>query len=101
MILVPSVVTKKVVAAASAEAARKKALPALALLRLAPLTEGKAVQTLYIGSFAREGPVIAEMHRFIREGGHKLTGKHHEIYLSDPRRVAPEKLKTIIRQPFA
>ncbi len=101
MMAVPSVVTLKVVAKARDAAAQKKELPALTLVRLASLHEGIAAQTLFVGPYAEEGPVIAELHRFISESGHKPSGKHHEIYLSDPRRTAPQKLKTIIRQPFA
>jgi hypothetical protein len=100
MMAVPDFVTKKVVAEAAATAAEKKELPGLKLLRLAPFREGKAVQTLYVGAYANEGPVIEDLHRFIEESGHKLRGKHHEVYMSDPRRTAPEKLKTIIRQPI-
>jgi hypothetical protein len=101
MIAVPDVVTAKVVAEASAKAAAKKDLPGLSRIKLKAFTEGKAAQTLYLGPYADEGPTIAALHKFIIESGHKLSGKHHEIYMSDPRRTAPEKLKTIIRQPFA
>lgn len=63
-------------------------------------SEGRCVQVLHLGSYDDEGPVLADMHsRFIPENGLKMRGLHHEIYLSDPRRVAPEKLKTILRQP--
>jgi hypothetical protein len=55
---------------------------------------------MYVGPYAAEGPVIQRLHAFITEQGYALAGKHHEIYLSDPRRTAPEKLKTVIRQPF-
>ena len=55
---------------------------------------------MYLGPFADEGPTIEGIHGFIEEQGHRLTGKHHEIYLSDPRRAAPEELRTVIRQPF-
>ena len=61
--------------------------------------EGIAVQIFYSGAYENEAPVIAQMHRFIVENGYRLSGKHHEIYLSDPRKTAPEKLKTILRQP--
>ena len=54
---------------------------------------------MYLGAYADEGPTIARMHEFIRENGYDFNGKHHEIYLGDPRRTAPEKLKTVIRQP--
>lgn len=69
-------------------------------VRLEILREGTCVQTLHIGSFDEEGPVLARMHdEVIPRSGLKLAGKHHEIYLSDFRRVAPERLRTILRQP--
>jgi hypothetical protein len=80
--------------------ARKKAPAALPGLRLEEYDEGLAVQIMYIGPFAEEGPTIARMHAFAEAEGYELRGKHHEIYLSDPRRTAPEKLKTVIRQPI-
>jgi hypothetical protein len=61
--------------------------------------EGLCAQILYHGAYDDEGPTIAAMHQFIRDQGCELTGKHHEIYLSDARRVAPEKNRTILRQP--
>lgn len=79
---------------------RKGGAPALDALRLETLDEGLAVQTLHVGSYDDEAPVLAELHEhFIPSNGLKMTGKHHEIYLGDPRRTAPEKLKTILRQP--
>jgi hypothetical protein len=54
---------------------------------------------MHVGPYDQEGPTIERLHGFIRESGYELRGRHHEIYLGDPRRVAPEKLKTIIRQP--
>jgi hypothetical protein len=55
---------------------------------------------MYFGAYADEGPTIARLHLSIEEGGYVRFGKHHEIYLGDPRRSAPEKLRTIIRQPM-
>jgi hypothetical protein len=68
-------------------------------LRLETLEEGLSAQILHVGPYADEAPTIAALHDFIEAEGHRRRGKHHEIYLSDPRRAAPEKLKTIIRQP--
>ena len=70
------------------------------LVRFESFEEGKAAQTLHIGPFSEEGPTIEKVHNFITESGFKLSGKHHEIYLSDIRKAAPEKWKTIIRQPI-
>ncbi len=70
-------------------------------LRLATLEEGRAVQVMHVGPYSEEAPTIAAMHTFAESAGYKLVGKHHEIYLSDPRRTAPEKLRTVLRQPVA
>lgn len=101
MILQPEVVSAERVDRARAEAARKKDLPALAALRLETFHEGRAAQILHLGPYADEGPTIARLHAFIAARGGRLSGRHHEIYLGDPRRTAPERLKTLIRQPFA
>lgn len=71
-------------------------------VRLQSLSEGRCVQTLHVGSFDDEGPVLERMHEeFIPQQGLRMEGTHHEIYLSDFRKVAPEKLRTILRQPVA
>ena len=72
----------------------------LAHLRFEPFAEGRVAQLLHVGPYSAEAPNIERLHAFIAAQGGKLCGKHHEIYLSDPRRVARDKLKTIIRQPF-
>jgi hypothetical protein len=99
MIAQPDVVTKKHVDAAIKASAAKKDLPALPRLRFESFTEGTAAQILYFGAYKDEGPTIQRLHAFIESNG-KLAGKHHEIYLGDPRKTSPEKLKTVIRQPF-
>jgi len=73
--------------------------PGLSRLRLEKFHEGLSVQILHIGSYEAEAPVITRMHAFIHESGYQPSGKHHEIYLGDPRKVPPEKLKTVLRQP--
>jgi len=100
MILQPDFVSQEDVAAAFTEVRKKKNPAALNKVRLETLEEGSAAQILYLGSYADEGPVIQRIHDFIEESGKSLFGKHHEIYLNDPRRAAPEKLKTILRQPM-
>ena len=100
MIMQPQPVTAELVARMTAEVQRKKDLPALEGLRFEAYEEGLAMQIMYLGAYADEGPTIARMHAFIAEQGYALRGKHHEIYLGDPRRAAPEKLKTVIRQPI-
>ena len=79
---------------------KKKPSAALEQLRFTSFAEGKCAQVMHRGPYADEGPTIAALHRFIAEHGHGLRDKHHEIYLSDPRRSAPEKMKTILRQPI-
>ncbi|MGB5461314.1 MAG: GyrI-like domain-containing protein [Eudoraea sp.] len=99
MIMQPEVVTGELVTRAIEEVRKKKNPKALSKIRFETFTEGKAAQTLHIGPFSEEGPTIKKIHDFIIDNGYKLSGKHHEIYLSDIRRAAPEKWKTIIRQP--
>ncbi len=100
MILQPEKAKPELIAQAIELARGKKKLDALELLRYEEYSEGKSAQILYFGPYADEGPSIQKLHAFIEEQGSKLRGKHHEIYLSDPRKTAPEKLKTIIRQPM-
>ena len=83
-------------------AARKGDAPGLDALRLETFDEGLAVHTLHVGSYDDEAPVLAAMHDvFIPARGLQMTGRHHEVYLSDPRRTAPDRLRTILRQPVA
>jgi hypothetical protein len=100
MIMTPDWITFEMVDDALAAVAAKDRPDALEQVRLEHLEEGRCVQTLHIGPYDEEGPVLADMHdRFIPEAGLRMTGKHHEIYLSDARRVEPAKLRTILRQP--
>ncbi len=99
MIMQPEFVTPADVDKARAELALRKQLTKLNDLRLEAMTEGLCAQTLHIGPFNTEPPTIQKLHESIEEHGYKLRGKHREIYLNDMRRTAPEKLKTIIRQP--
>lgn len=101
MILQPDEVTDEVLAEAKASAAARKSLPGLDLLRLERFEEGPAAQVLHIGPYSAEGPTIAALHAFIADHGYERAGKHHEIYLGDPRRTPPQRLKTIVRQPVA
>jgi hypothetical protein len=99
LIVLPDHLSGELVDEALKQAETKKSLPGLARLRFERFHEGLAVQIMYTGPYADEGPTIARLHQFIEENRYRLRGKHHEIYLSDPRRTAPEKLKTVIRQP--
>ncbi len=100
IIMQPELITKTMIEEAFKELKTKKNPVALPLVRFESFTEGKAAQTLHIGPFSEEGPTVEKVHDFIAESGCKRVGKHHEIYLSDIRRAAPEKWKTIIRQPM-
>ncbi|MQW76509.1 hypothetical protein GHK92_11535 [Nocardioides sp. dk4132] len=101
MILTPDWITAEQVAGAVAGAAAKTdPSPALDRLRLETLAEGRCVQTLHVGPYDAEAAVLANLHeRFLPATGLRPRGKHHEIYLSDPRRVDPARLRTILRQP--
>jgi hypothetical protein len=99
MILQPDFVDEAVIQAAIGQVRRKTALPALDALRLERFAEGPCAQIMHVGPFSEEGPTIQRVHDFIgAQSG--LTGKHHEIYLSDVRRADPARWKTIIRQPM-
>jgi hypothetical protein len=100
MLALPSLVTAADLKAARQEAlAKKNASPTLPLVRREVLREGLCAQVLHRGPYAAERPTIAALHAFIAAQGLSFAGSHHEIYISDPNRTAPEKLKTIIRQP--
>lgn len=100
MIMVPDWIDRSMFEAALASVRAKSGSEATTGVRLETLNEGLCVQTLHIGSYDDETAVLAELHnRYIPNAGMTMTGKHHEIYLSDPRRVAPAKLRTILRQP--
>jgi hypothetical protein len=100
MILQPAVITKSLFAKALKQAKEKKGIPALVNVRLEPYSEGLSVQIMYVGPYADEGPTIQKLHAVARERGCELRGKHHEIYLGDPRKSKPERLKTVVRQPI-
>lgn len=98
----PEMFTDAVASVAAKTAKKKESLPALEAVRLETLDEGLCVQTLHVGPFDDEGPVLDELHNvFVPANGLRMTGRHHEIYLSDRRRTDPAKLRTILRQPVA
>jgi len=104
MILLPEIITPETFARALEQVRRKKGdSPALDKLRLDRWQEGLCVQTLHVGPYATEPETLARMQEFMRQNGLRdrvgLGGKHHEIYLGDPRKSAPEKLKTVLRHP--
>jgi hypothetical protein len=102
MIRQPSQASVELALDVADEAARKKGLPVARQLRHEALSEGRCAQILHIGPYSAEGPTIERLHAFIAEAGCSFDGRkqrHHEIYLGDPRRSAPERLRTIVRQP--
>ena len=100
MIMQPEWITQEMVYTAVEQVNNSKQLPALSKLRFETYHEGLSVQIMHIGSYDDEGPTIARLHNeYLPQNGYTEAGKHHEIYLSDPRRTAPEKLKTVLRQP--
>jgi hypothetical protein len=101
MIMQPDQVTAEIFELARAAAAKKKPPDTVARLRLERFAEGPAAQIMHLGPFATERPTIDRLHAFIADQGAEPVGKHHEIYLSDPRRTPPERMKTIIRQPVS
>ena len=101
MIMCPPWIEQDVFADAVKTVKQKKAPPSIDKLRLSTLAEGRCMQTLHIGPYSHEGPVLEHMHNeLIPDMGASMVGKHHEIYFNDFRRVAPEKLRTILRQPI-
>lgn len=101
MIMMPPSVKRALFEECVGELRERKNPPALSKVRLESFDEGKAAQVLHVGPYAAEGPTIERLHAFIRGNGYRLSGKHHEIYLGDPNRSAPEKLKTVVRQPVS
>jgi len=97
MILQPKVVTGTIIAKTIKKIKQKKDLPAINKLRLESFAEGLSVQIMHIGPYATEPETMKKMDAFNAERGLLVCGKHHEIYINDPRRVKQEKMKTILR----
>lgn len=101
MLMEPAAVTRRLFDESVRALRERKNPPGLSRVRLERFREGRAAQILHLGPYSAEQPTIERLHAFIRENGYRLSGKHHEIYMGDPRRSAPEKLKTVIRQPMS
>jgi hypothetical protein len=100
MIMTPDWISSEIFKRAVEEVRKAKNPAALDLVRFEKYVEGLSVQIMHIGSYDEEGPTIARLHNdFLPANDLVENGKHHEIYLGDPRRTAPEKLKTVLRQP--
>lgn len=101
MIVQPDWITPEMVAAAVEKVSAKKALAVLGKLRMLTLNEGESIQILHLGSYDDETPTLHRLHHeYLPQHGLTFNGLHHEIYLSDARRTAPAKLKTVLRQPI-
>lgn len=101
MIVQPPWITVDDVTESVATLVEKGKLADAPAIRLETLDEGRAAQILHVGPYAQESPTIEKLHAFIEERGLVARPKHHEIYLSDPNRTAPERLRTVIRQPVS
>jgi hypothetical protein len=102
MIMMPDWITADMLDAAVDRLGARTPPERLGDVRLETLSEGRCVQALHVGAYDDEAELLRRMHEeFIPEHGLTLTGRHHEIYLSDPRRVEPSRLRTILRQPVA
>ena len=99
MIMQPDHITEQMYKDALDKVKTKKDNPALSRARFKSFHEGLCMQIMHIGPYADEPETIAKMNAFAKENGYRLHGKHHEIYLGDPRRCKPERLKTILRHP--
>lgn len=100
MIMQPDPIDADMVAAALAQARAKKPAPGLEQLCYQRWAEHRCAQLLHVGPYADEGPSIVRLHQAIAAAGYRPRGRHHEIYLGDPRRSAPGKLRTILRHPI-
>jgi hypothetical protein len=101
MMLQPDHISQDTFQEALAQLRKKKPSPALDKVRFETFHEGLCMQIMHIGPYADEPRSIEKMDAFARENGYTLRGKHHEIYLGDPRRARPEKLKTVLRHPIS
>jgi hypothetical protein len=99
LIMQPTHITNEMYLNALQKLKEKKDNPALAKLHFRPLKEGLCIQTMHIGPYDQEPATVQKMELFAKENGLKYQGRHHEIYLGDPRRCKPEKLRTILRHP--
>ena len=101
MIMQPDHITDEMFQEAIEQLRKKKPSPGLDKLRLETFEEGLSMQIMHIGPYSDEPATLAKMQAFAQDNGYVLRGKHHEIYLGDPRSAAPEKLKTALRHPVA
>lgn len=99
LIRLPDFITSELVDKARQEVLKKKGIDLVKEIKFEPITEGKCVQVLHIGPYSTEPETIEKMRKMMKENKLTENGFHHEIYLSDPRKTLPQKMKTILRQP--
>jgi hypothetical protein len=99
LIRMPEFVTSDIVEKVKAEVIKKKGIELVKEIKFEKITEGKCVQILHVGPYSTEPESLSKMRKLMKEKNLIENGLHHEIYLSDPRKIAPEKMKTILRQP--
>lgn len=99
MVAQPPAVTEELMRKTIADAVAKRGVPVAKKLRIQSFREGLVAQVMHVGPYADERPTVEKLHAFIAEHDYPFRGRHHEIYLSDPRRCAPARVKTVIRQP--
>ncbi len=100
LMMQPEHITQDMFERVVSEANAKRPNPALGSLRLEKWREGRSIQIMHVGPYSEEPETIEKMDAFAEEHGHQLHGRHHEIYMGDPRRAKPENLKTILRHPI-
>ena len=100
MIMQPDFITQEIVTEGLKLVKSRKQLPSIDAVHIKKQSDGLCAHVLYTGPYNEETETIIKLHQYITDNGYKLTGKHREIYLNDMRRTAPDKLKTIIRQPI-
>jgi len=101
LIRMPDYVSNDIVNQAKEEVIKKKKLDLVNNIKFEKITEGKCVQIMHIGPYATEHATVELIFKYVKENGIQINGLHHEIYISDPRKTAPEKMKTIIRYPVS
>lgn len=99
IMMVPDAIPEDFIEQMRAEIAEKKDVPRLSDVSLETIAEGTSVQIMYVGPYDQETPTIQRMLAFAADEGYEVAGPHHEIYIGDPNRAAPEKLKTVLRYP--
>lgn len=99
MIMQPEHITEEMYQEALRQLKKKKDNPALSKIRFESFHEGLCIQIMHIGLYSEEPQTMERMKAFAQENGYAYRGKHHEIYMGDPRRAKPERLRTILRHP--